>query len=165
MKYLLAAFFLSVVCVSCEVSPPQDYQVQFYPTVQTQFDFVEENIFVNQPIALRLESRILYEDRGIEGQFEKVRLDELIVYSDKMFIYDTDTFLPMSNLINASFLDVELIETERSGKSVPDFYVIWIDKNETKEFDKNIGYFTTYIEGVTENNYIFQDSTLFKIEQ
>lgn len=160
-KYLFSLIIL--ILISCS-SDLDEYEIQFFPVVKGEFDFFDQNIFTNEPIALKLESRIMYEDRAIEGQFENIILEDLNVYSDRSIIYENQTIEPLTNLNEQPFTEIELINTELNSNTIPDFYIIWLNKELETEFLANNGYFTIYIEGTTENNYEVKDSTLIKIE-
>ena len=164
MNHNLFKLLIITLLFSCQTGEPEDYEYKLYPVIKGEFSFFEESVFTGIPPGIKLESRILYEDRDIEGEFELINVNDLRISFDRSVYLNSNEIEAKTNVNGQNFIDIELIEIERSGGIVPDFYVIWINKELNSNFDSNIGYYTLYIEGTTMNNFEIIDSTVFKIE-
>ncbi len=118
--------------------------------------------FDNIPISILLESRTDVEDGPsiYQGKFEYIIDNTTDLSLDKDIVILGNTFRSGSNLLETQHANIQLVDTDLDGKSIPKYYVLWINKENISDFYTNKGYYTVYFKARTDNNYAINDSTV-----
>ncbi len=167
MKTYIYLFCFSFLLFGCEKIEYTYYHSQLYPVEHKgpQWWGKTEH-FDNIPISLLLESRIDVED-GLsiyQGKFEHIIDNTADLSFDKDIVVLGNTFRSGSNLLETEHANIELVDTNLDGKSIPKYYVLWINKENISDFYTNKGYYTVYFKARTDNNYAINDSTVIYIK-
>ena len=164
-KYILFAYF-SIVMFGCSEPDYKYFHSQLYSVRQVNQSqriwFEETAFFKDIPISIKLENRIDVEDyRTIyQGRFEYIINSTAILSFDKDIVFLNTTFQAGTNLLETQYASIELFKTG----NYPNYYILWINKENSPNFYTSKGYYTVYFKAKTENNYNINDSTVICIE-
>ncbi len=157
--FLLSSVF---VLFSCK-KEPKYYNSKLYPVIKDGYAWVNNEIFNNVPISIKLESRIKYEEASYEGRFEPINKTDAVLKTDKDIYILSDTIKKNTDLLKYDFVEIETYKVQRNGEYVDNCYIIWLNKDNDTNFYVNKGYYTLYFSTNTEHNYQINDSTVIKI--
>lgn len=159
---LILLFCCLLSCSKDEV--PKYYNSKFYAVHQTEYSWEQGYFFTNQPITTKLESRIDFEDRSIQGLFEPLIENSVQVYLDRDLIVDNDTILSGRNLLTSGVAEIELQKVPLNNEMIPDSYIIWINRQNQFNYSLNKGYYTVYVIAMTQKHNQIQDSTIVFVQ-
>lgn len=164
MRKLIFVAIIFILC-SCKKNA-EYYHSRFYPVGKAGGWEVNE-IFNDRPVSIKLESRLDFEDfeSSVEGIFEPIDFTNTRLFFDKDILYQTDTIKKGVNLLDFDIAEIETSQVTRQGSLVDDSYIFWVNKiNDTEFNNANDGYYTVYLESITNDEHIINDSTVIKIE-
>ena len=167
MKKYFVLFCFSLVLFGFKKIEYTYYHSRLYPVKHLEPQrWKKAAHFDNIPISILLESRIDVEDRPsiYQGRFEHINIKTANLSFDKDIVILGNTFQSGSNLLETQYASVEIIKTTLNGQPIPDYYVLWINKENIADFYANKGYYTVYFKARTGNNYEINDSTVIYIK-
>ena len=167
MKKYIFLFCFSFLLFGCEKIEYTYYHSRLYPVKHLGPKWWEKTAhFDNIPISILLESRIEVEDGPsiYQGKFEHIIINTADLSFDKNIVILGNTFQSGSNLLETQHANIELVNATLNGKSIPDYYVLWISKENISDFYTNKGYYTVYFKARTVSNYAINDSTVIYIK-
>jgi len=162
------AFFI-LVCLglfacSKEQENPKYFNYKFYAVHKTTYDWEKNSFFDNQPISAKLESRMDFEDHSRQGRFEPIIENTLKISLDRNLVVGNDTILIGSNLLLNGIAEIELYKVSLNNEQIPDSYIIWLNRQNKYNYSLNNGYYTIYIDALTENQNQIRDSTTVYVQ-
>lgn len=166
MKKIFTLFIIVLLITSCFDEEPKYYNSLFFPVKEGLYKnhWIKNEYFYDSiPITIKLESRINYKSLLKEGRFDSINIHNAQLYLNRDIYFLNDTLLHFSNLLNTEHAEIETIMTARSGGFIPDYYIVWINKNLSFDYEKNKGYLTIYFKTKTQYNHIINDSTVIYI--
>ena len=164
-KFIFLLCF-SFVLSGCEKAEYKYYHSRLYP-VKNGNKYGEKNAFFKDvPISICLESRVDEEDypSSSQGRFEYAIVNSADLSFDRDIVILGNTLQSGSNLLKTQYASIELVNTTLNGKPIPDYYVLWVNKENITDFYTNKGYYTVYFKAITERNYQINDSTVIFVE-
>lgn len=162
IKHIAVIITLNFMTSCFNVFDIKSFKSSFYPVEKTKYDWINNEFFKDKPISIQLKSHI--DHNGIWQEFEPINLETANLYLDRDVFIFNDTIKKFSNLLNTDHAEIELIEAMLNGKPYGDSYIVWINKSNIIDYQRNKGYLTIYFSVSTENNYSIKDSTVIQIQ-
>ncbi len=105
-----------------------------------------------------------FEDHSRQGRFEPIIENTLKISLDRNLVVGNDTILIGSNLLLNGIAEIELYKVSLNNEQIPDSYIIWLNRQNKYNYSLNNGYYTIYIDALTENQNQIRDSTTVYVQ-